>query len=149
MFTFIAVNKCCAQTWPGKFLLQGAADDTETHDCSGVENYDGECSALRGICESPFHPPKAQRTSRKREQRGCESQRMRKSVMKCCLLDITRPLHSRTRGNCGYLHKTRQILILDHGGGVREIPPFTEELLQEMLWARAKQRKTKIYCIHV
>lgn len=64
----------------------------------------------------------------RRGQEECESWRVERSVMKCCLLDTTALLHLWTLSSSGYLHKIKPGNI-QHGWGRYEILPLAQELL--------------------
>lgn len=65
-------------------------------------------STKQDSCITPTGFMKQCRRGSKKEGR---SQKIGKRSVKCCLLDMTWPVHSRTSISCGCLHKTRTRLI--------------------------------------
>lgn len=94
----------CSQPWPGSFLLVGSVCCRDSSLFQVLRIRDPEHSTVDAWPFQPF-PAAVTGSISEERQKQCKEQRMRKSAIKCCLLNMTWLIHTRTPRSCGYLQK--------------------------------------------
>jgi len=94
----------CSQPWPGSFLSVGSVCCRDSSLFQVLRIRDPEHSTVDAWPFQPFPAAVTGNISEER-QKQCKEQRMRKSAIKCCLLNMTWLMHRRTPRSWGYLQK--------------------------------------------